>query len=167
MAYDLVHYHFNPVKIGQILRQYRLERGMSIASASRKSGLTYDTIDNIERGRVQDVKFEAVFKLCCVYAIPIEVFVQLAIKGDEIDFAHLILLYDNKDDEAIPVTEIESIPSSVPDTAVAVAEAVAATDTPAEPVRKPAESPDHVAYLHQHIDHLTRLLELAIPHKEG
>lgn len=167
MAYDLVHYHFNPVKIGQILRQYRLERGMSIASTSRKSGLTYDTIDNIERGRVQDVKFEAVFKLCCVYAIPIEVFVQLAIKGDEIDFAHLILLYDNKDDEAIPVTEIESIPSSVPDTAVAVAEAVAATDTPAEPVRKPAESPDHVAYLHQHIDHLTRLLELAITHKEG
>jgi hypothetical protein len=24
-----------------------------------------------------------------------------------------------------------------------------------------------VAYLHQHIDHLTRLLELAITHKEG
>jgi YfiH family protein len=50
----------------------------------------------------------------------------------------------------------------VPDTVIAAAEAVAAADNPPDPVRRPAESPDYVAYLHQHIDHLTRLLELAI-----
>lgn len=162
MACDLVHFHFNPVKTGQIIKQLRLGKGMSVSSLAKRSGITYDTVDNIERGRVQDVKFEALFKICCVLETPIEVLMLLMLKDEDIDFADQVLLYDNRGDEAIPSTDFDTVPSSVPDTVVAVAEAVAATDNPPEPVRRCAENPDHVAYLHQHIDHLTRLLEMAI-----
>jgi hypothetical protein len=55
-----------------------------------------------------------------------------------------------------------AVPSFVPDTVVAAAEAVAATDAPVQPVRKPAEDTDNVAQLHKHIAKLMDLLEKAI-----
>lgn len=167
MACDLANYHFNPVKTGQIFKRFRLDLGMSITSVSKRSGLTYDTIDNIERGRVQDIKFEAMFKLCCVYCQPVEVVELLMLKDDSVDFMDQVLLYDNHQDESIPASNLESVPSSVPDTVIAAAEAVAATDISPAPVQKQAENPAHVAYLQQHIDHLTRLLEIAIAGKGG
>ena len=167
MAYDLAHYHFNPIKTGQIFKRLRMDKGMSLASAARRSGLTHDTIDNLERGRVQDVKFEILFKLCCVYAQPVEVVMLLMLKDDDVDFIDQVLLYNDKDGETFPVTDATSIPSSVPDTVVAAVEAVAAADAPISPDRKPVCSTEHVAYLQQHIDHLTRLLELAITQKGG
>ena len=96
---------------------------------------------------------------------PIEVLMLLMLKDEDIDFAEQVLLYDTKEDEAVPSTDVESVPSSVPSTVIAAAEAVAATDNPPEPARRSAENPDHVTYLHQHIDHLTRLLELALTQK--
>lgn len=165
MTYDLVHFHFNPIKTGQIIKQLCNDRGMSMSSLAKKTGITYDTMDNIFRGRVQDVKFEVLFKICCTLGLPIEVLMLLMLKDEDIDFMDHVLLYDNKEDEAIPVTDIDSVPSSVPDTVIAAAEAVAATESNPDSVRKPSENPDHIAYLHQHIDHLTRLLELAITQK--
>ena len=165
MSYDIVSFHFNPIKTGQIIKQLRLDKKMSISCLARRCGTTYDTIDNIERGRVQDVKFEMIFKMCCVLETSIEVLMLLMLKDEDIDFIDQVLLYNKQEDEVIPATGTDIAPASVPDTVVAVAEAVAATDMPAEPVRKPEENPEHIAYLYKHIDHLTRLLELAITQK--
>lgn len=162
MSYDLVGFHFNPVKTGQILKQFRLDKGMSISSVAKRTGLTYDTIDNIERGRVLDIKFETLFKLCCAYETSVEAVMLLMLTDMPISFRELIMLYSPKDDKILPLSSIDSTPGVVPDTAVAAAEAVAAAAAPPDPIRKSAENPDHIAALLRHIDHLTRLLELAI-----
>lgn len=165
MPQDLVTYHFNPIKTGQIFKQLRMDKGMSISSAAKRCGLTYDTVDNIERGRVQDIKLEAFLKLCCVYEQPMIMIVLLMLKGDDIDFIDKVLLYDNKTGGTLSASIFDSVPSIVPDTAVVAAEAVAATDTHPIPVRTAAENPDNVAQLHKHIAKLMELLELSLTQK--
>lgn len=161
MTYDLIHFHFNPVKTGQIIKQLCNDRGMSMASLAKKTGITYDTMDNIFRGRV-DVKFEQLFKVCCVLGLPIEALLLTMLKDEDVDFRDQILLYDNREDEAIPATNLDVVPSVVPDTVIAAAEAVAAAEVLPEPARKPAENPDNVVQLHRHIEKLMDLLEKAI-----
>lgn len=165
MSYSLRDFHFSPVKLGQILKQLRLDKDISVSYISKHTGITRDTLDNILSGDVRDVKFEQIFKLCCVLEIPIEVLLLLMLKDEDIDFVDQVLLYDNKEDEAIPATDINTVPSSIPNTVVAAAEAVAAADNPPDPVRTSAENPDNVAQLHKHIAKLMELLELALTQK--
>lgn len=165
MSYSLRDFHFNPIKLGQILKQLRQDKDISVAYISKRTGITRDTLDNIFSGDVRDVKFEQIFKLCCVLEIPIEVLLILMLKDEDIDFMDQVLFYDNKEDESIPATDINTVPSSVPDTVVAAAEAVAAADNPPDPVRTSAEIPDNVAQLHKHIAKLMELLELSLTQK--
>lgn len=165
MSYSLRDFHFNPIKLGQILKQLRQDKDISVAYISKRTGITRDTLDNIFSGDVRDVKFEQIFKLCCVLEIPIEVLLILMLKDEDIDFMDQVLFYDNKEDESIPATDINTVPSSVPDTVVAAAEAVAAADNPPDPVRASAENPDNVAQLHKHIAKLMELLELSLTQK--
>ena len=165
MSYSLRDFHFNPIKLGQILKQLRQDKDISVAYISKRTGITRDTLDNIFSGDVRDVKFEQIFKLCCVLEIPIEVLLILMLKDEDIDFMDQVLLYDNKEDESIPATDINTVPSSVPDTVVAAAEAVAAADNPPDPVRTSAEIPDNVSQLHKHIAKLMELLELSLTQK--
>lgn len=165
MSYSLRDFHFNPIKLGQILKQLRQDKDISVAYISKRTGITRDTLDNIFSGDVRDVKFEQIFKLCCVLEIPIEVLLILMLKDEDIDFMDQVLFYDNKEDESIPATDINTVPSSVPDTVVAAAEAVAAADNPPDPVRTSAENPDNVAQLHKHIAKLMELLELSLTQK--
>ena len=130
MSYSLRDFHFNPIKLGQILKQLRQDKDISVAYISKRTGITRDTLDNIFSGDVRDVKFEQIFKLCCVLEIPIEVLLILMLKDEDIDFMDQVLFYDNKEDESIPATDINTVPSSVPNTVVAAAEAVAAADNP-------------------------------------
>lgn len=165
MSYSLRDFHFNPIKLGQILKQLRQDKDISVAYISKRTGITRDTLDNIFSGDVRDVKFEQIFKLCCVLEIPIEVLLILMLKDEDIDFMDQVLFYDNKEDESIPATDINTVPSSVPNTVVAAAEAVAAADNPPDPVRASAENPDNVAQLHKHIAKLMELLELSLTQK--
>lgn len=165
MSYSLRDFHFNPIKLGQILKQLRQDKDISVAYISKRTGITRDTLDNIFSGDVRDVKFEQIFKLCCVLEIPIEVLLILMLKDEDIDFMDQVLFYDNKEDESIPATDINTVPSSVPDTVVAAAEAVAAADNPPDPVRTSAEIPDNVSQLHKHIAKLMELLELSLTQK--
>lgn len=162
MSYTLKDFHFNPIKLGQILKQLRIDKNVSISYISKCTDITRDTLDKIFSGGVRDVKFEQIFKICCVLEIPIEVLMLLMLKDEDIDFIDQVLLYDNKEDEAVPATDLDTAPSSVPDTVVAAAEAVAAAENPPEPVRQTAENTDNVAHLHQHIGKLMELLEIAI-----
>lgn len=161
MAYELAGYHFNQLKTGQIFKQLRQATGMSITSAAKKTGLTGDTIENIERGLVQGIKFEAYFKLCVAYGTSMEAVTLLMLAGDDIGFRDQIMLYQPKEDSVIPADTLDAVPSVVPDTAVAAAEAVAAAKNPPPPV---PVSADYVAFLQSHIEHLTALLDKAMTH---
>ena len=162
MACDLEHFHFNPVKLGQILMQFCAQYGISKTYLHKKTGISRDTISNIFCAETQEISFEKLFKICCVLGVPMVVIEKLMVQDEDIDFADKIVMYDTASGDVLPATEVDIEKMPVPDTVIAAAEAVAAADNPPDPVRRPAESPDYVAYLHQHIDHLTRLLELAI-----
>ena len=162
MSYDLPGYHFNPIKTGQIFKQLRQAKGLSGSAAARLSGLTYDTIDNIERGRVQDIKFEAYFKLCVVYETSMEAVALLMLTGDEIDFRDRIMLYLPKEDNVMPADVLDAVPSFVPDTVVAAAEAVAATEKPPVQPQRTQTTEEYITFLQSHIDRLTALLEISM-----
>ena len=162
MPQNLVQFPFNPSKLGQILLQFSLQYNVSKSALSKKTGISRDTITNIFSGDTQEVSFEKLFKICCVLGVPMVVIEKLMVQDEDIDFADKIVMYDTASGDVLPATEVDIEKMPVPDTVIAAAEAVAASDNPPDPVRKPAESPDYVAYIHQHIDHLTRLLELAI-----
>lgn len=162
MPQNLVQFHFNPSKLGQILLQFSLQYNVNKSALSKKTGISRDTITNIFSGDTQEVSFEKLFKICCVLGVPMVVIEKLMVQDEDIDFADKIVMYDTSSGDVLPATEVDIGKMPVPETVLAAAEAVAAADNPPDPVRRPAESPDYVAYLHQHIDHLTRLLELAI-----
>lgn len=162
MACSLDKFHFNSVKIGQILERFAKERGVSKGALSRMTGISRDTLTNIFSGDTQEVSFEKVFKICVALGIPMIAIEKLAVLDEDTDFADKIVMYDTASGDVLPATEVDIKAMPVPDTVVAVAEAVAAVDNPPDSTRKPEESVNHIAYLQQHIDHLTRLLELAI-----
>lgn len=162
MIYNLAGYHFNQLKTGQIFKQLRQATGMSITSAAKKTGITSDTIENIERGLVQGIKFEAFFKLCVAYGTSMEAVTLLMLAGDDIDYRDQIMLYQPKEDSVIPADVLDSVPSVVPDTAVAAAEAVAAAKNPPQPAQNTRTAEEYIVFLQSHIDQLTALLEKAM-----
>jgi DNA-binding Xre family transcriptional regulator len=162
MACSLDKFHFNSVKLGQILMRFAEERGIGKGALSRMTGISRDTITNIYSGDTQEVSFEKVFKICVALGVPMIAIEKLMVTDVDVDFADKIVMYDTASGEVLPATEVDIKDMPVPDTVVAVAEAVAAVENPPDLVRKSAENTDFIKYLHQHIDHLTRLLELAI-----
>lgn len=134
MPQSLVSYHFNSYKTGQIIKQYAKDRGVSQASMAAKTGLSFDTVGNIYAGKVQKIPFEYLFKFCVVLAIPIEVFMMLMLKDEDIDFEDQVLLYNTIEDKPVPVADAVpsliagAVPDAVVDTAVAVAAAAPALE---------------------------------------
>lgn len=162
MEHDLAGYHFNQLKTGQIFKQLRQATGMSIKSAAKKTGLTGDTIENIERGLVQGIKHESFFKLCVAYSTSMEAVTLLMLTGDNIGFRDQIMLYQPKEDSVIPADVLDSVPSVVPDTAVAAAEAVAAAKNPPAPTQNTRTTEEYIAFLQSHVERLTALLDKAM-----
>ena len=64
MLYSLAGWHINPRKLGQILKQLFKEGGYSIAYVSRDTGISRDTIENILAGKIQEVSYEKLQKIC-------------------------------------------------------------------------------------------------------
>ncbi|MBO7171654.1 MAG: helix-turn-helix transcriptional regulator [Bacteroidaceae bacterium] len=162
MSCTLEQFHFNSVKLGQILKQFCKEKCVSQTALSKKTGISRDTIVNIFRGDVQEVSFEKLFKVCCVIGVPMVVIEMLMVKDEDIDFADKIVLYDTTNGEVLPVSEVDTEQMQVPDTVVAVAEAVAAADKPPEPAHPTHTTDEYIAFLQAHIERLTALLDKAM-----
>lgn len=143
MSYSLEAFHFNPRKAGQIIKQLCKERGVSQTSLAAQTGTSYDTVGNVFAGKIQDITFERVFKFCCVLGVPIESYMMLMIKDEDVDFLDRILLYDSHDDEITSASDIDPAQATapVPDTVVAVAEAAAAADSASADVLPAAHAP--------------------------
>lgn len=163
MSYSLREFHFNSIKLGQILKQLASERKITYSYLSRATDITRDTLENIMTGKVHDVKFEQLFKICCVLEVPVEVIIVLMIKDEDIDFVDQIVHYDTERNEVTPVSEVvdaEQIPVS--NTVVAVAEAIAATEKMPEPVQPSKTTEEYITFLQTHIERLTAMLDKAI-----
>lgn len=162
MSDTLRSFHFNPVKLGQIIKQMMVERKVSNGLMQKMTDISRDTIENIIKGKNQDIKFEQLFKICCVLEIPVAVIEMLMIKDEDIDFAEHIVYYDAVNGEVLPAADVDAAQMPVSDTVVAVAEAVAAADKPPEQAKIAPITEEYVAFLQDHVKHLTSLLELAM-----
>lgn len=162
MSYTLRDFHFNPIKLGQIIKQLCAEKEIKASYICKCTGITRDTFDNIVRGAVHDVKFEQIFKICCVLELPLAVIEALMIKDEDIDFEDQIVYYDAANGEILPITDVDAAQIPVSDTVVAVAEAVAAAENPPAPTQNTRTAEEHIAFLQAHIERLTALLDKAI-----
>ena len=143
MSHNIVSFHFNPLKCGQIIRQYAKNRGISQEALAARIGISYDTMGNIYAGKVQKIPLEYVFKFCVVLGIPIEVLMMLMLKDENIDFADQVLLYDNADDKTVPVEAV--VPSLV---AGPVPESVADAAASAPPMEAVHHDAAHTCHIH-------------------
>lgn len=162
MSNTLRDFHFNPVKLGQIIKQMMNERKVSNGLMQKLTAVSRDTIENIINGRNQDIKFEQLFKICCVLEVPVAVIEMLMIKDEDIDFTDQIVYYDAANGEVLPAADVDPAQVPVSDTVVAVAEAVAAAEKPPEPTHPAPITTEYVAFLQDHIKHLTALLEISM-----
>ena len=162
MSYALRDFHFNPIKLGQIIKQLCAEKDIKTSYICKCTGITRDTFDNILRGSVHDIKFEQLFKICCVLEIPVAVIEMLMIRDEDIDFADQVVMYDAANNDVLPVSDVDAEQVPVPDTVVAVAEAVAAAENPPQPVQNTRTTEEYIAFLQSHIERLTSLLDKAM-----
>lgn len=162
MSCTLRDFHFNPVKLGQIIKQLCAEKEIKPSYICKCTGITRDTYDNIIRGAVHDVKFEQLFKICCVLEIPVAVIEMLMIRDEDIDFADQVVMYDAANNDVLPVSDVDAEQVPVPTTVVAVAEAVAAAENPPQPAVNSRTTEEYITFLQAHIDHLTALLDKAL-----
>ena len=130
MSCPLRDFHFNPVKLGQIIKQLCAEKEIKPAYMCKCTGITRDTYDNILRGAVRDVKFEQLFKICCVLELPVAVIEVLMVRDEDIDFADQIVYYDAANGEVLPIAEANAAQIPVSNTVVAVAEALSRYSIP-------------------------------------
>lgn len=164
MPYTLRDFHFNPIKLGQIIKQFCAEKDVRPSYVCKQTGITRDTFDNILRGSVHDIKFEQLFKICCVLEIPVAVIEMLMIRDEDIDFADQVVMYDAANNDVLPVSDVDAEQVPVPTTVVAVAEAVAAAENPPQPVPNTRTTEEYITFLQAHIEHLTALLDKAMTH---
>ena len=161
MACTLDKFHFNSVKIGQILERFAKERGVGKGTLSRMIGVSRDTLTNIFSGDTQEVSFEKVFKICVALGIPMIAIEKLAVLDEDTDFADRIVMYDTASGDVLPATEVDIKQMPVPETVAAVAEAVAAVENP-PPTPHTHTTEEYIAFLQSHIDRLTALLEISM-----
>lgn len=162
MSYTLEQYHYNSIKLGQILLNFCKDRGISKAALSRQTGISRDTLTHIITGDTQEVSFEKLSKICIVLGISLGMLVVLMTADEDIDFRDRIVLYNPSTNAMLPASDLDHESLPVPETVVAVAEAVTAAAPPADPAPAPVPSAEYVAFLQDHIKHLTTLLELSL-----
>ena len=162
MPYTLQTWHVNPRKLGQILKQYIKESGYTVAHIQHETGISRDTIDNILSGKVQEVTFEKLLKICCSIHIPMTAVKMMLLADEDIDFRDRISIVDVSTGDVLPATDVDPSQLPVPETVKVAAEAVAAAEKPPEPARPGAHTEEYVLFLQQHISQLTSLLEMAL-----
>lgn len=127
MSESLITFRFNPQKSAQIFKQLCKERGIKRQSLASRTGISYDTVENCLKGR-GDLSFERVFKFCVVLGLPIESYMRLMLKDEDIDFADDVLLYNLANGEQLPISDdiVDDVPHAVPASVADAATAAAA-----------------------------------------
>ena len=170
MPKSLQAFHFNARKSGQIFKQLCHEKGISQSAIAARTGISYDTVGNVFAGKVQDVTFEKAFKFCVVLGVPIEVYMMLMLKDEEIDFRDDILLYDIQQDDVVPVTVMEAtpVPSPVTESVTAVAAAAAAAPAPVQDPHVSTFTRDDISAVVDRLDrrHAAEIAELKAQHRQ-
>ena len=151
MLVSLADFRFNPIKLGQIIRKYAQDRGISQAAMAKLTGYSYDTIGHVYAGQTKkSPTFEMVTKFSVALGVPIEVLMLLALKDEDIDFLARVPLYDPVRGKIVhqldgaPTLSPEVVPDAVAATASAIAAAMP-TSTIVDSAPQPASADALVA----------------------
>ena len=133
--YNLVTYHIDNVRAGEIIRQFKNEKGYTTEEIEDLTGISTATLKNIYKG-AGGLTLERAIKLCVLFEIPLVSFVALLVEGIPITFADKILTYNPATGKAIPITnkEVTPIRDIIPDEIAEAAMAVTATPAIVPPI---------------------------------
>lgn len=79
-------FHFDKEKSGNLLKKWLKDAGLSQHRAADLMGLHQDTLANCISGRVQDIKFEVVFKIALVTGHTVDDYIHDMLEGEDISF---------------------------------------------------------------------------------
>lgn len=147
--YNLLTWHLDNVRAGEIIRQFKDECGFTTDYIEEKLGISSPTLKNIYKGQGV-ITLERAIKLCALFEIPIISVVALLVEGVNITFADKILTYNPATGTAVPITNkgVAPIRDTIPDEIAEAAMAV--TSTPA--IVPPMDTVNRVS--EQHIEDL-------------
>ena len=149
MTHNLITYHVNNARAGEIIRQFKHERDLTNDDLEEMTGISSATIKNILKG-TGVLTLERAIKFCALFEIPIVSLVALLVEGVPIDFANKILTYNPATGKTMPITDerVNPISDTIPDE---IAEAALAT---------PAIDPLPASVAHDHTEHVAHIEDL-------
>ena len=79
-------FHFDKEKSGNLLKKWLKECGLSQHHAADLTGIHQDTLFNCLSGRVQDIKFETVFKIALITGHTVDDYIREMLEGLDVPF---------------------------------------------------------------------------------
>lgn len=102
MLKNLITFHFNPEKSGNILKRFAKDAGLSYQRLGDSIGYSYDTINNSLGGKVKELSLERVFKICTITGHSVCEYLREMLKDEDIDFADQIHVLREADFVLVP-----------------------------------------------------------------
>lgn len=79
-------FHFDKNKSGTLLKKWLKDSGLSQHRAAELTGIHEDTLSNCLSGRVQDIKFEIVFKVAIITGHTVDDYIRAMLDGEDVSF---------------------------------------------------------------------------------
>lgn len=110
MLKNLITFHFNPEKSGNILKRFAKDVGLSYQRLGDSIGYSYDTINNSLGGKVKELSLERVFKICTITGHSVCEYLREMLKDEDIDFADQIHVLREADFVLVPYDQASEKP---------------------------------------------------------
>lgn len=114
MQKSIQSYHFDQKKVGELLKKWVRESGLSYSEVAEQTGYSLDTINNSLSGKIKEPSLERVFKIAVLTGHSVCEFLRLMLEGDEIDFADRIHVLTDKPLHMVKYTD--TLPAKAPAT---------------------------------------------------
>ena len=79
-------FHFDKEKSGNLLKKWLKNAGLSQHHAADLVGIHQDTLFNCISGRVQDIKFEIIFKIALITGHTVDDYIREMLDGEDVSF---------------------------------------------------------------------------------
>lgn len=89
--FSLASFHIDKEKSGKLLKSWVKQAGLTYRQVESLTQIPYDTLNNCLAGRVQDIKFEVVFKVAVVTGHSVNEFISEMVQDVEVDFLDQII----------------------------------------------------------------------------
>lgn len=100
-------FHFDKEKSGNLLKKWLKENGLSQHHAANLTGIHQDTLFNCLSGRVQDIKFETVFKIALITGHTVDDYIREMLDGIDVPF-YCRVVQDTSSTDPVSTQQIDA-----------------------------------------------------------